>query len=73
MSRASSAAGVVTPNMVTATTGLCSAGTAASRSSYAWAIPAIAAAALANTWDETELMPATSTTEYMSVASTSPT
>ena len=37
------------------------------------AIPAIAAAALANTWEETELMPATSTTEYMSVASTSPT
>ena len=61
--------GVVTPNIEAAISGRLS----PSSSGAACTIPAIAAAALARMRAETELMPATSTTEAASIMSLAPT
>ena len=61
--------GVVTPNIDAAISGRLS----PSSSGAAWTIPAMAAAALARMRAETELMPATSTTEAASSMSLAPT
>ena len=61
--------GVVTPNIVAATSGRPPSSAGASAST----MPAIAAAALARMRDEIELMPATSVTEAIIITSTPPT
>ena len=66
--RASVTHGVVTPNIVAATSGFASSG-----GTVAWTIPAIAPAALAMIRAEIRLTPEMSTTEYIIVTSTAPT
>jgi hypothetical protein len=66
--RAASTAGVVTPNIVAATTGL----SGAESGGVAVTMPAIAAAAFERIGRETELIPATSTTEYIRAMSLPP-
>ena len=73
MARASSAAGVVSPNIEMPMSGAWLPSGADRRAWKAFAMPAMPAAALSRTCAEIELSPATSTTEYISVASTSPT
>ncbi len=60
--------GVVTPNIVAPTSGLCSIGGTDDET-----MPAMAPAALVRIWAEIELIPAMSTTEYIIVTSTAPT
>ena len=68
-SRARVTQGVVTPNIVAATSGRPSSSCGAG----ARTMPAIAAAALARIRDEIELMPATSVTDAIIITSTPPT